>query len=142
VGNIKFSGYLNIPYVAGSGEITVFCAALIGASLGFLWFNAYPADIFMGDTGSLAIGGALGTIAVITRQEILLVIVGGVFVMEALSVILQVGSYKLRRKRIFKMAPFHHHLELSGWPENKIIVRLWIVGIILVLLTLSMLKLR
>ena len=141
-GNVKFSEYLHILYVPNSSELTVFCAALVGASLGFLWFNTYPAEIFMGDTGSLALGGALGTVAVIAKQEILLIIVGGVFVLEALSVILQVGSYKLRKKRIFRMAPLHHHFELAGWAEPKVIVRFWIVGIIFALLTLSTLKLR
>lgn len=141
-GNVKFSEYLKIINVPGSGELTVVCAALVGAGLGFLWFNAHPAQIFMGDTGSLALGGLLGTIAVMVKQEILLLIVGGIFVAEALSVIIQVTSFKFRGKRIFKMAPLHHHFELSGVPESKLIVRFWIVAIILTFLTLSTLKLR
>ncbi len=141
-GNIKFSEYLKIISVPGTGELTVMCAALVGAGLGFLWFNAHPAQIFMGDTGSLALGGLLGTIAVMVKQELLLVIVGGIFVVEALSVIIQVTSYKFSGKRVFKMAPLHHHFELSGVPESKLIVRFWIVAIILTLLTLSTLKLR
>ncbi len=141
-GNVKFSEYLKIITVPGAGELTVLCAALVGAGLGFLWFNAPPAQIFMGDTGSLALGGLLGTIAVMVKQEILLIIVGGIFVVEALSVIIQVTSFKMSGKRIFKMAPLHHHFELSGVPESKLIVRFWIVAIILTLLTLSTLKLR
>jgi phospho-N-acetylmuramoyl-pentapeptide-transferase len=141
-GNVKFSEYLKIISVPGAGELTVLCAALVGAGLGFLWFNAHPAQIFMGDTGSLALGGLLGTIAVIVKQEVLLIIVGGIFVVEALSVIIQVVSFKTRGKRVFKMAPLHHHFELSGVPESKLIVRFWIVAIVLTLLTLSTLKLR
>jgi phospho-N-acetylmuramoyl-pentapeptide-transferase len=141
-GNVKFSEYLKIISVPGAGELTVLCAALVGAGLGFLWFNAHPAQIFMGDTGSLALGGLLGTIAVVVKQEILLIIVGGIFVVEALSVIIQVASFKMRGKRVFKMAPLHHHFELSGVPESKLIVRFWIVAIVLTLLTLSTLKLR
>jgi len=141
-GNVKFSEYLKIINVPGAGELTVLCAALVGAGLGFLWFNAHPAQIFMGDTGSLALGGFLGTIAVVVKQEILLIIVGGIFVVEALSVIIQVTSFKMSGKRIFKMAPLHHHFELSGVPESKLIVRFWIVAIVLTLLTLSTLKLR
>ena len=141
-GNVNFSGYLGIPYVAGTGEVMVFCAALAGAGLGFLWFNTYPAQVFMGDVGSLSLGGAIGTIAVITKQEIVLVIVGGIFVMEALSVIVQVSSFRLCGKRIFRMAPIHHDFELKGWPEPKIIVRFWIISIILALIGLSTLKLR
>lgn len=141
-GNIKIANYLQIQYVPGVGELSIFCGAMVGASLGFLWFNAYPAQVFMGDVGSLALGGALGTVAVIIKHEILLAIVGGIFVMEALSVIFQVGSYKLRRKRIFKMAPIHHHFELKGWAEPKIIVRFWIISIILALVAISTLKLR
>jgi phospho-N-acetylmuramoyl-pentapeptide-transferase len=141
-GNVKFSEYLKIITVPGAGELTVVCAGLVGAGLGFLWFNAHPAQVFMGDTGSLALGGLLGTIAVMVKQEILLIIVGGIFVAEALSVIIQVTSFKVSGKRIFKMAPLHHHFELSGVPESKIIVRFWIVAIILTLLTLSTLKLR
>jgi len=141
-GNIKFSEYLKIITVPGASELTVLCAALVGAGLGFLWFNAHPAQVFMGDTGSLALGGLLGTIAVMVKQEILLIIVGGIFVAEALSVIIQVTSFKVSGKRIFKMAPLHHHFELSGVPESKLIVRFWIVAILLTLLTLSTLKLR
>jgi len=141
-GHIHFSEYLFIPYLKGTGELTVFCAAIAGASLGFLWFNCYPATVFMGDTGSLALGGTLAVIAVLIKKELLLILLGGVFVVEALSVILQVGSFKLRRKRIFKVSPLHHHLQLCGWDEAKIIVRFWIVGIILALLTLITLKVR
>lgn len=141
-GNIKIANYLQIQYVPGVGELSIFCGSMFGASLGFLWFNAYPAQVFMGDVGSLSLGGALGTVAVITKQEILLAIVGGIFVMEALSVIFQVGSFKLRGKRIFKMAPIHHHFELKGWAEPKIIVRFWIISIILALMAISTLKLR
>jgi phospho-N-acetylmuramoyl-pentapeptide-transferase len=141
-GNVKFSEYLKIITVPGASELTVICAALVGAGLGFLWFNAPPAQIFMGDTGSLALGGLLGTIAVMVKQEILLIIVGGIFVAEALSVIIQVTSFKMSGKRVFKMAPLHHHFELSGVPESKLIVRFWIIAIILTLLTLSTLKLR
>jgi len=141
-GNYRFASYLQIPFVKGSGELTVICGALVGSGLGFLWFNTYPAQVFMGDVGSLALGAALGTIAMITKQEFLLVIVGGIFVMEALSVIIQVTSYQLRRKRIFRMAPIHHHFELKGWAEPKIIVRFWIIGIILGLIAISTLKLR
>jgi phospho-N-acetylmuramoyl-pentapeptide-transferase len=141
-GNYRFATYLQIPFVKGSGELTILCGALIGSGLGFLWFNTYPAQIFMGDVGSLSLGAALGTIAVITKQEILLVIVGGIFVIETLSVIIQVISYQLRKKRVFRMAPIHHHFELKGWAEPKIIVRFWIIGIILGLVAISTLKLR
>lgn len=141
-GHMKFSEYLLIPYLPGTGELTVFCFAILGASLGFLWFNCHPASVFMGDVGSLPLGGSLGVIAVFIKKELLLVILGGVFVLEALSVILQVASFKLRHKRIFKMSPFHHHLQLTGWPESKITIRFWIVGIILALLTLTTLKIR
>ncbi len=141
-GNVNFSDYLLIPYVPGSGELTVFCAAIIGASLGFLWFNCHPASVFMGDVGSLPLGGTLGVIAVLIKKELLLVLLGGVFVLEALSVILQVISFRTTGKRIFKMSPFHHHLQLSGWNESKIIIRFWIVAIILALVTLTTLKLR
>lgn len=141
-GNIKISGYLHTPYVAGVGEIVIFCSAIFGAGLGFLWFNTYPAQVFMGDVGALSLGAALGIIAVIVRQELVLFIMGGVFVMEAVSVILQVGSYKLRGKRVFRMAPIHHHYELKGWAEPKIIVRFWIITIILVLVGLATLKVR
>ncbi|MFT6102554.1 MAG: phospho-N-acetylmuramoyl-pentapeptide-transferase [Granulosicoccus sp.] len=141
-GNVEFSNYLHIPYVAGAGELLVFCAALGGAGLGFLWFNTYPAQVFMGDVGALALGAALGVIAVIIRHEIVFFIMGGVFVMETMSVIIQVASYKLTRKRVFKMAPIHHHFELKGWPEPRIIVRFWIITVMLVLLGLATLKLR
>lgn len=141
-GHVEFSAYLAMPFVPGAGEVVIFCSALVGAGLGFLWFNAYPAQMFMGDVGALALGAALGTVAVIVRQEIVLFIMGGVFVMETISVILQVGSYKLTGKRIFKMAPIHHHFELAGWPEPKIIVRFWILTVILVLIGLATLKLR
>ncbi len=141
-GNIKISEYLHVPYVAGVGEIVIFCSAIFGAGLGFLWFNTYPAQVFMGDIGALALGAALGIIAILVRQELILLIMGGVFVIEAISVILQVGSYKLRGKRIFRMAPIHHHYELKGWAEPKIIVRFWIITIVLVLVGLATLKVR
>lgn len=141
-GNIKFSNYLFIPYLAGSGELTVFCSAIIGAGLGFLWFNCYPASIFMGDVGSLALGGALGTTALLIRKEMLLVIVGGIFVIEALSVILQVTVFRFTGRRIFKIAPLHHHFQFLGWPESKVIVRFWIVASLLALFTLVTLKIR
>ncbi|WP_019531257.1 phospho-N-acetylmuramoyl-pentapeptide-transferase [Dasania marina] len=142
VGHSEFSQYLFIPYVAGTGELVVFCGAMAGAGLGFLWFNTYPAQIFMGDVGALALGAALGTVAVITRHEIVFFIMGGVFVMETVSVILQVASYKLTGRRIFKMAPIHHHFELKGWPEPRVIVRFWIITVMLVLFGLATLKLR
>ncbi|MBW3140371.1 phospho-N-acetylmuramoyl-pentapeptide-transferase [Ferrimonas balearica] len=141
-GNVNFAEYLHIPYLPGAGELVVVCTAMVGAGLGFLWFNTYPAQVFMGDVGSLALGAALGALAVLTRQEILLVIMGGLFVVETLSVILQVGSFKLRRKRIFRMAPIHHHYELKGWPEPRVIVRFWIISLCLVLLGLATLKVR
>ncbi len=141
-GHVIFANYLGIPYIPHAGELSVFCGALAGAGLAFLWFNTYPAEVFMGDVGALALGAALGIITVIVRQEIVLVIMGGVFVVEALSVMLQVGSYKLRGKRIFRMAPLHHHFELKGWQENQVVVRFWIITIILVLIGLSTLKLR
>lgn len=141
-GNIKFAEYLLIPYVHGTGELIVFCAALVGAGLGFLWFNTYPAQVFMGDVGALALGAALGVIAVIVRQELVLFIMGGVFVMETVSVILQVASYKLTKRRIFRMAPIHHHFELKGWAEPKVIVRFWIITVCLVLVGLATLKVR
>jgi len=141
-GHRGLADYLQVIYLMQAGELTVFCGAMFGAALGFLWFNAYPADIFMGDVGSLGLGGALGTLAVITKQEIVLAIVGGIFVVEALSVMLQVASFKLTGKRIFKMAPIHHHFELKGWPEPRIIVRFWIVGIILALFSLTTFKVR
>ena len=142
VGNAKFAGYLNIPYVAGTGELVVFCGALAGAGLGFLWFNTYPAQVFMGDVGALSLGGALGVIAVIVRHEIVFFIMSGIFVMETVSVILQVASFKLTGKRIFRMAPLHHHFELKGWPEPRVIVRFWIISVVLVLIGLATLKLR
>ncbi|GGO68859.1 phospho-N-acetylmuramoyl-pentapeptide-transferase [Bowmanella pacifica] len=141
-GNVNFSAYLNIPHIPLTSELVIVCTAIVGAGLGFLWFNTYPAMVFMGDVGSLALGGALGILAVLVRQELVLVIMGGVFVMEALSVILQVGSYKLRGQRIFRMAPIHHHYELKGWPEPRVIVRFWIISLILVLVGLATLKLR
>ncbi|HEX6592446.1 MAG TPA: phospho-N-acetylmuramoyl-pentapeptide-transferase [Moraxellaceae bacterium] len=141
-GNVKFATYLHIPYVAGSGELVVICGSIIGAGLGFLWFNAYPAQVFMGDVGALALGAVLGVIAVIVRQEIVLFIMGGVFVLETVSVILQVGSFKLTGRRIFRMAPIHHHYELKGWPETKVVVRFWIISFMLVLLGLASLKIR
>ncbi len=141
-GNVVFSGYLGIPYIAGVGEILIFCATIVGAGLGFLWFNAYPAQVFMGDIGALALGAALGVVAVMVRQEIVLIVMGGVFVLETVSVILQVASYKLTGKRIFRMAPIHHHFELKGWAEPKVIVRFWIISLILVLAGLGTLKLR
>jgi phospho-N-acetylmuramoyl-pentapeptide-transferase len=142
VGNIKFAQYLQIFYVRGSGELPILCGAMLGAGIGFLWYNAHPAELFMGDTGSLSLGAGLATIAVIIKQEFLLVIAGGIFVIEALSVIIQVYSFKLRGKRVFKMAPIHHHFELKGWNESKIVVRFWIISIILALVALSTLKLR
>ena len=141
-GNSVVAGYLQVPYVRGAGEVTVFCASLVGASLGFLWFNCHPAQVFMGDVGSLAIGGAIGIVAVVSKQEIVLVLVGGLFVLEGLSVIAQVISFKTTGRRVLKMAPLHHHFELSGWAEPKIIVRFWILAIFFALLSLSTLKLR
>jgi len=141
-GNVNFSDYLGIPYVAGAGEILVFCAAMAGAGLGFLWFNTYPAQVFMGDIGALSLGAALGTVAIVVRQEIVLAIMGGVFVVETLSVIIQVASFKLTGKRVFRMAPLHHHFELKGWAEPKVIVRFWIITVILVLVGLASLKIR
>lgn len=141
-GNAKFAEYLNIPFLTGVGELTVFCAALAGAALGFLWFNAHPAQVFMGDTGSLALGGALAAVAVFIKMEFLLALVGGVFVIEVLSVVIQVLSFKRRGKRVFRMAPLHHHFEESGWPEQRVVVRFWIIGILCALLSLSTLKLR
>ena len=141
-GHITFSGYLGIPYVPGVGEVAVFCGAMVGSGIGFLWFNTYPAQVFMGDIGALSLGAALGIVAVVTRQELVLFIMGGVFVIETLSVILQVTSYKLTGKRIFKMAPLHHHYELKGWPEPRVIVRFWIITVILILIGLASLKIR
>jgi phospho-N-acetylmuramoyl-pentapeptide-transferase len=142
VGHAKFAAYLGFPFIAGGGELLVFCAAIVGAGLGFLWFNTYPAMVFMGDIGALALGAALGVVAVIVRQEIVLAIMGGIFVLETVSVILQVASFRLRGKRIFRMAPIHHHYELKGWAEPKVIVRFWIISFMLVLIGLATLKLR
>lgn len=141
-GHMNFANYLGIPYIAGVGEVAIFCGAMAGAGLGFLWFNTYPAQVFMGDVGSLALGAALGIIAVVVRQELVLFIMGGVFVMETVSVILQVASFKLTGRRIFRMAPLHHHFELKGWPEPRVIVRFWIITVILVLIGLATLKIR
>jgi phospho-N-acetylmuramoyl-pentapeptide-transferase len=141
-GNIKFAAYLQIPYITGAGEVLIFCAANAGAGLGFLWFNSYPAEVFMGDVGALAIGAALGTVAVIVREEIVLFVMGGVFVLETVSVMLQVASFKLTGKRIFRMAPLHHHFELKGWSEPKVIVRFWIISFLLMLTGLATLKIR
>jgi phospho-N-acetylmuramoyl-pentapeptide-transferase len=141
-GHAEFSRYLYIPYIAGAGELVVFCGAMAGAGLGFLWFNTYPAQIFMGDVGALALGAALGTVAVITRHEIVFFIMGGIFVLETVSVIIQVASFKLTGKRVFRMAPIHHHFELKGWPEPRVIVRFWIITVMLVLFGLATLKLR
>ncbi len=141
-GHANFSDYLGIPFIPGAGEVVVICGAIIGAGLGFLWFNTYPAQVFMGDVGALGLGAALGTIAVVVRQELVLLIMGGVFVMETVSVILQVASFKLTGRRIFRMAPLHHHFELKGWPEPRVIVRFWIITFVLVLIGLSTLKIR
>ena len=141
-GHFVFSGYLGIPYIAGAGEVLVFCSALAGAGLGFLWFNTYPAQIFMGDIGALALGASLGVVAVIVRQEIVLLVMGGLFVIETVSVVLQVISFKLLGRRIFRMAPLHHHFEMKGWPEPRVIVRFWIISLILVLIGLATLKVR
>lgn len=142
VGNFKIAHYLQIPYLIGTGELAVFCGGLVGAGIGFLWFNTYPAQVFMGDIGSLALGAAVGSVAVMVRQEVVLFIMGGVFVMETLSVVIQVGSYRLTGRRVFRMAPLHHHFELKGWAEPKVIVRFWIITVILVLIGLSSLKVR
>ncbi|MDH4163294.1 MAG: phospho-N-acetylmuramoyl-pentapeptide-transferase, partial [Nitrospirota bacterium] len=141
-GNRIISDYLKIHYIPGSGELAVFCGALGGACLGFLWYNSHPADVFMGDVGALSLGGALGAMAVVTKHELILVVTGGIFVAEVVSVMLQVASYKLTGKRIFRMAPLHHHFEQLGWPESKVINRFWIIGILLALISLSSLKLR
>lgn len=141
-GHSKFALYLAIPYMPGVGEVVVFCGALVGAGLGFLWFNTHPAQVFMGDIGALALGAALGVTAIVVRQELVLFIMGGVFVMEAMSVIIQVASFKLTGRRIFRMAPLHHHFELKGWPEPRVIVRFWIITVILVLIGLASLKIR
>ena len=142
IGNVNFARYLGFPYIAGVGEVAVFCGAIVGSGLGFLWFNTYPAQVFMGDIGALALGAALGVVAVLVRQELVLMIMGGVFVMETVSVILQVASFKLTGKRIFRMAPLHHHFELKGWPEPRVIVRFWVITVILVLVGLATLKVR
>lgn len=141
-GNFDFAKYLSMPYISGAGEVVVFCGAIVGAGIGFLWFNTYPAQVFMGDIGALGLGAALGTIAVIVRQELILLLMGGIFVVETVSVILQVASFKLTGKRIFRMAPLHHHFELKGWPEPRVIVRFWIISFVLVLCGLATLKLR
>jgi len=141
-GHVNFSAYLAIPYISGVGELVIFCGAIVGAGLGFLWFNTYPAQVFMGDVGALALGAALGVVAVLVRQELILLIMGGVFVMETVSVILQVASFKLTGRRIFRMAPLHHHFELKGWPEPRVIVRFWIITVVLVLIGLASLKIR
>jgi phospho-N-acetylmuramoyl-pentapeptide-transferase len=141
-GRVDFTRYLSIIYLEGAGELTIFCGAVVGAALGFLWFNTYPARVFMGDTGALALGGAFGAISILIKKEMLLLIVGGVFVAEALSVIIQVFTFQTWGRRVFKMAPLHHHFELSGWKEPQVVVRFWIVGAILALLTLSTLKIR
>jgi phospho-N-acetylmuramoyl-pentapeptide-transferase len=141
-GHLKIAQYLAVPFIAGSGELTVLCGAVIGALIGFLWYNAHPADIFMGDVGALPLGAVLGTVAVITKNELLLVLIGGIFVLETVSVITQVISFKLTGKRVFKMAPIHHHFELKGWDESKVIVRFWIIALILAFVSLATLKLR
>jgi phospho-N-acetylmuramoyl-pentapeptide-transferase len=141
-GNVIFANYLLIPHVPGGGELLIFCATLVGAGLGFLWFNTYPAQVFMGDVGALALGAALGAVAVVVRQELVLFVMGGVFVLETVSVVLQVASFKLTGKRIFRMAPIHHHFELKGWAEPKVIVRFWIITVVLVLAGLATLKVR
>ena len=141
-GNVVFSDYLQIPYIEGTGEVSIFCGAIIGSCLGFLWFNAPPAKIFMGDTGSLSLGGSLGAVAIINKHEIVLAITGGLFVLEAVSVMVQVISFKLTGKRIFKMAPIHHHFEKKGWPESTVVIRFWIISIILAMIGLATLKLR
>jgi phospho-N-acetylmuramoyl-pentapeptide-transferase len=141
-GHARFAEYLGLAHLVGASELTIFCASMTGASIGFLWYNAHPAQIFMGDVGALALGGGLGALAILIKQEVLLLFIGGVFVIETLSVILQVGSYKLRKKRIFKMAPLHHHFEALGWPESKIIIRFWIAGLVMALFALTTLKLR
>ena len=141
-GHIRFAEYLGIPYIPGVGEVAIFCGAIVGSGLGFLWFNTYPAQVFMGDIGALALGAALGIVAIVVRQELVLFIMGGVFVIETVSVILQVVSYKITGRRIFHMAPLHHHYELKGWPEPRVIVRFWIITVILVLVGLASLKIR
>ena len=142
IGNVVFSNYLYIPYIPGTGELVIFLGAMVGAGFGFLWFNTYPAQVFMGDVGALALGAALGVVAVMVRQELVLFIMGGIFVLETMSVMLQVASYKLTGRRLFRMAPIHHHFELKGWPEPRVIVRFWIISVMLVLVGLATLKLR
>jgi len=141
-GNFKFSDYLNVFYLPGAGELSILCASIVGAGLGFLWFNSHPAEVFMGDTGSLALGGVIGIVAIFIKKELLIFIVGGVFVIEAFSVLLQVIWYKLTKKRLFRMAPLHHHFQLLGWPESKVTIRFWIIAIVLALFSLSTLKLQ
>ncbi len=141
-GRADFSAYLGIPYIRGAGELTVFCLAMVGACVGFLWFNAHPAEVFMGDVGSLAFGGAMATVSLAIKKEVLVLIVGGVFVLEALSVMIQVASFKLRKKRVFRMAPLHHHFELSGWAETKVVIRFWILGGLFAIIALSTLKIQ
>jgi len=141
-GNLKFATYLAVPHIPGIGEVAIFCAALVAASLGFLWFNAYPASMMMGDVGALSLGGSIGTVAVLAKQELVLLIAGGIFVVETLSVIIQVYYFKMTRKRVFLMAPLHHHFELKGWPETIVVIRFWIISIVCALIALSTLKLR
>jgi phospho-N-acetylmuramoyl-pentapeptide-transferase len=141
-GRADYSAYLGIPYLPGSGELTIFCLAMVGACIGFLWFNAHPAEVFMGDVGSLSLGGVIATLSLILKKEVLVLIIGGVFVLEAASVIIQVGSYKLRKKRVFKMAPLHHHFELSGWAETKVVIRFWLLGGLFAIIALSTLKIQ
>jgi len=141
-GRADYAAYLGIPYIPGAGELTIFCLAIVGASVGFLWFNAHPAEVFMGDVGSLSLGGVMAVLSLIIKKEILILIIGGVFLLEGLSVVLQVASYKLRKKRIFKMAPLHHHFELSGWAETKVVIRFWILGGLFALIALSTLKIQ
>ncbi|GHU51416.1 hypothetical protein FACS1894200_11560 [Spirochaetia bacterium] len=141
-GRADYSAYLGIPYIEGAGELTVFCLASCGACIGFLWFNAHPADVFMGDVGSLSLGGVIATISLIIKKEILLLVIGGVFILEIVSVVIQVLSFKLRGKRVFKMAPLHHHFELSGWAETKVVIRFWILGGLFAIIALSTLKIQ
>jgi len=141
-GRADWAEYLGIPFIKGSWEITIFCLAMVGASVGFLWFNAHPAEVMMGDTGSLSLGGALGVVSLIVKKEVLLLVLGGVFVIEALSVVIQVASFKLTGRRVFRMAPLHHHFELSGWPESRVVIRFWILGALFALLGLSTLKIQ
>jgi phospho-N-acetylmuramoyl-pentapeptide-transferase len=141
-GRADYSEYLGIPYIEGAGELTIFCLAAVGACVGFLWFNAHPAEVFMGDVGSLSLGGVIAVISLIIKKEILLLVIGGVFVLEIASVIIQVVSYKLRKKRVFKMAPIHHHFELTGWPETKVVIRFWILGGLFAIIALSTLKIQ